>query len=778
MPYGRIKVDNISFTDGGADKDISISGLVKNPTFTGNVTATGTISGDVIRGGTTISGVTVTGTTANFTSGNFSTQVSGAIVKSPAGTAGTPSLQVGTGASVSPGLYGAGTDELGISTGGGSRVVVDSVGQVRVVGAGSAGSPAIVAGNDIDTGLYSSAANELAISTSGTEKLRINSSGAVGISGANYGTSGQVFTSNGPNGAPSWQDGSTAVNVQQFTSNGTWNKPAGVTYVLVEIWGGGGGGGSGRRGATNTARSAGGGGGGGGYLQQTFMATGLTSTVSVTVGAGGAGGTAITVNDTSGNTGTSGGTSLFGTYITGNGGGGGNAGTSGGGASQVVGGYAWALFIAAGQYDYNGGAGGGSDTNINSNLAGVTGGFSLYGGPGGAGGGSTTTGTSSAVLGYTRSGGKSLFATGGRGGLCRELNVLSYGGLSFNGCYRALAYGNSTYVMQGSSGYLIASTNLSTWTVYATRSITDFKTILFDGTKWVALAAGYDSEDDVVNNGIWTSTNLSDWTLQATLATSGPNRLAYNGGTYVVVGTGSYIVTSTDLVNWTARTAAGNFNDIIYDGSRWIAGGNTTGGTSGIIYTSTNASTWTAGGIFNGSSFTRIASNNAGTIVAAYGNNSIRYSTDTGTTWSSTGVTVSGTISTTKGGQIIYAESKFIHVGSGYISSSTDGITWTARITGTTQGWDGVVYNGTDFFASATVTGSPSSGITSIGNGSTDGLTWSGALTWTAYASSGEAGANGSGIGAGGGGGGASPNGFNSGAGGNGTDGFVRVTSW
>ena len=63
MPYGILKVDTITFTDNSVDKSVSLSGLIQNPTFTGNVTATGTISGDVIRGGTTISGATLVATT-------------------------------------------------------------------------------------------------------------------------------------------------------------------------------------------------------------------------------------------------------------------------------------------------------------------------------------------------------------------------------------------------------------------------------------------------------------------------------------------------------------------------------------------------------------------------------------------------------------------------------------------------------------------------------------------------------------------------------------------
>ncbi len=40
MAYGILKVDTITFTDGGVDKSVTISGLVQNPTFTGNVTVT------------------------------------------------------------------------------------------------------------------------------------------------------------------------------------------------------------------------------------------------------------------------------------------------------------------------------------------------------------------------------------------------------------------------------------------------------------------------------------------------------------------------------------------------------------------------------------------------------------------------------------------------------------------------------------------------------------------------------------------------------------------
>ena len=63
-----------------------------------------------------------------------------------------------------------------------------------------------------------------------TERLRIASSGAIGIGGTNYGTSGQVFTSNGTGAAPSWQStntssisvGNTSATVTDTGSDGTF----------------------------------------------------------------------------------------------------------------------------------------------------------------------------------------------------------------------------------------------------------------------------------------------------------------------------------------------------------------------------------------------------------------------------------------------------------------------------------------------------------------------------------------------------------------------------
>jgi hypothetical protein len=85
MAYGILKVDTITYTDGGSDQSISVSGLVQSTSTSGDITSTGTIQAQNIIGLTTVSGATVSGDTGQFTnltavSGVFTAQISGATV--------------------------------------------------------------------------------------------------------------------------------------------------------------------------------------------------------------------------------------------------------------------------------------------------------------------------------------------------------------------------------------------------------------------------------------------------------------------------------------------------------------------------------------------------------------------------------------------------------------------------------------------------------------------------------------------------------------------------
>lgn len=199
-----------------------------------------------------------------------------------------------------------------------------------------------------------------------------------------------------------------AVNFQYFSSSSTWTKPTGAKRVRVILVGGGGGGGSGRVGASGSNRWGGGGGGGGKCTDVWYDAAQLSSSETVTIGAGGTGGTGQTTDSTNGNNGNNGGASYFGGTTASN-----SKQTAGGGTRGFQGGSTTPpavaeAYSAAMQY-FPCLA---SQASLNAGDDGYLQGFGPTGG--GAGGGIPTTGTTNAGGdGGSRTEG---FFTGGSGG--------------------------------------------------------------------------------------------------------------------------------------------------------------------------------------------------------------------------------------------------------------------------------------------------------------------------------------------------------------------------
>lgn len=122
--------------------------------------------------------------------------------------------------------------------------------------------------------------------TSSVAVLQLASSGALGLGGANYGTSGQVLTSQGSGSVPIWSSFSVGPpTIQFFTSSATYTPTSGKSVFLVYCIGGGGGS------SGSNASFGGWGGGSGGCAWLAYTTTEMGSSASVTIGGGGTAGT-------------------------------------------------------------------------------------------------------------------------------------------------------------------------------------------------------------------------------------------------------------------------------------------------------------------------------------------------------------------------------------------------------------------------------------------------------------------------------------------------------
>src|SRR5690606_16268416 len=204
-----------------------------------------------------------------------------------------------------------------------------------------------------------------------------------------------------------------SVNIQTFTSNGTYTPTSGMVYCVIEVVGGGGGGG-----ASTTAAgqaSAGSGGCAGGYSRGVFTAADIGASQSVTVGAGGASASA-------GNT-----TSVGSTLIQATGGGPGMTVSSAFMAQVGVGGSTGGVG-SLGDVNLTGGEGGAAciivDTSVDFLGKGGHGGVTVFGGAAVqsyvvTSGITTSTGRAGQAPGAGGSGGASIYgsadAAGGAG---------------------------------------------------------------------------------------------------------------------------------------------------------------------------------------------------------------------------------------------------------------------------------------------------------------------------------------------------------------------------
>ena len=229
-------VDNSGFTFG-------VGGGTSIFTPATNVLTFGTNNTEKIRidanGNANISGIT---TASNFKTGSSNLHSTGLTVGNT--LVHSTGINVGTGATV----HSPASNVLTLGTNNNERIRIESGGGLKFTGQGTSipvagilhhtnnnlyvrgGTSGLILGNQDNTntiGIFDS--NFIRFETNnGTERLRIGNAGQIGLSGENYGSSGQVLTSQGSSSAPTWTtvSGTTInnnANNRIITGSGTAN---------------------------------------------------------------------------------------------------------------------------------------------------------------------------------------------------------------------------------------------------------------------------------------------------------------------------------------------------------------------------------------------------------------------------------------------------------------------------------------------------------------------------------------------------------------------------
>ena len=210
--FNTVYTDNIEKVDGrGAPNfpkgiNVSYTGV---STFTGNVSIGGTLTYEDVTNVDSIglitarNGINVTGGGINavgvVTASTGIDAASNLILK----TGGTEQVRI-----ASNGNVGIGTDDPQAELVVGNHNSGDTYIQVCNSTTGFDANSGFIIGLKADEGatLYQLENNYMRFGTNQQERLRIGADGQFGIGGANYGTTGQVLTSQGASAAPQWAD--------------------------------------------------------------------------------------------------------------------------------------------------------------------------------------------------------------------------------------------------------------------------------------------------------------------------------------------------------------------------------------------------------------------------------------------------------------------------------------------------------------------------------------------------------------------------------------------
>jgi len=211
-----------------------------------------------------------------------------------------------------------------------------------------------------------------------------------------------------------------------------------------------------------------------------------------------------------------------------------------------------------------------------------------------------------------------------------------------------------------------------------------------------------------VGNGgvVRTSTDGETWTPQTAATVAPLLGVTYGNNTFVAVGGGGNVRTSADGVTWTVQASGitTTLYGVTYGNNTFVAVGN-----GGTVLTSADGVTWASQASGTEDTLSDVVYGN-NTFVAVDQGGGVLTSAD-GVTW-----TVQASEITTALLGVTYGNNTFVAVGQGgCVLTSADGVIWTPQASGTTQTLSSVTYANNIFVAV---------GQEGVVHTSVDGVTW------------------------------------------------------
>lgn len=245
---------------------------------------------------------------------------------------------------------------------------------------------------------------------------------------------------------------------------------------------------------------------------------------------------------------------------------------------------------------------------------------------------------------------------------------------------------------QGGQGLIFISRDGVTWSLRSSGT-PSLRGILWSGSEILAVGAG---------GTIVTSPDGYRWNAQVSGVGTPLNAAAWSGTEFRVVGDGGVMLVSPDGVSWSPRVSktAVNLNGIVWSGAKYVLVGD-----GGTILTVLLSGTPTARVSGTAQNLEAVGAAANGRIVAVGAQGTILTSTD-GINWI---VRNSGTNASLRG--VVSSDTQIVVVGTGgRILTSTNGTNWAVQQSRTAMDLDGIAWSGGLFAAvgeSGTIDTSP-----------------------------------------------------------------------